>query len=572
MAERSNELEIVRTIRRFVAVDDPSGTLSVLLTALDDMPVGIGLLSVPELRFVYANRLYESWYQPDRHPLVGRDLEHALVAAPQVVETFRKVAAEGKSVHFHNAEFVGLRNRPLVLPGDVTVWDWSIWPLKNALDRVTHLLVSGYDVTAAALDRLKAERAHEEGTRAMLEVSRVAGARGSIEQFFGELSATVARLVGARKVLFASAQDGVLALQPNSFGFDDDMLAGVTVPCSPEGRGPADLIVYHDQVFRRTIDSSPEFDPYRSALELMDVSNAIAVSWRVGDLRLGVVAAFNSIKPEGFSDQDIYLLKTASMAAGLVWQHRQDEARLAEVQEQERERLAALERAKADFLRMASHEMRGPINVVSVYASILAEASSAEVQAPVSAINAKLRELNRIVDQVLEVSRLEDPSLSLELSTFDLRVTAAHAKTEVLAGPQGRETTLSLPADPVLVYANPDRTLMMLQNLLDNALKYSPGGGSVTCTLKAVGQNAEVIVSDEGIGIAPEDIPKLFRRFSRVGKEETEGIPGTGLGLYLSRESARLMGGDITVESEPGEGSTFKLVLPLAPAEAAPPH
>lgn len=572
MQERSSELEIVRTIRRFVAVDDPSGTLSVLLTALDDLPVGIGLLSVPELRFVYANRLYESWYQADRRPLVGRDLEHALVAAPQVVEIFQEVAADGKAAHFHNAEFVGLRNRPSVLPGDVTVWDWSIWPLKNPLDKVTHLLVSGYDVTEAALDRLKADRAHEEGARALLEVSRVAGTSGSIEEFFGELSATVAKVVGARKVLFASAQNGVLAIQPNSHGFDDAMLAGITVPCSPEGTGLADLIAYHDDVFRRSIDASPEFDPYRGALELMDVSNAIAVSWRVGDLRLGLVAAFNSIKPEGFSDHDIYLLKTASMAAGLVWQHRQDETRLAEVQEQERERLAALERAKADFLRMASHEMRGPINVVSVYASILAEASSAEVQAPASAINAKIRELNRIVDQVLEVSRLEDPSLALELSTFDLRVTAAQAKNEVVAGAQGREMALSLPTDPVLVYANPGRMLMIIQNLLDNALKYSPGGGSVTCTVKAVGPKAEVTVSDQGIGIAREDIPKLFHRFSRVSEEDTEGIPGTGLGLYLSRESARLTGGDITVESEPGEGSTFKLVLPLVPEAAAPPR
>lgn len=570
MTERSTELDIVRTIRRFVEVDDPGGTLGVLLTALDDLPVGIGLLKVPELRFVYANHLYESWYQSDRRPLVGRDLDQALVAAPQVVETFRNVAVEGKAAHFHNAEFVGLRNRPYVLPGDVTVWDWSIWPLKNPLDKVTHLLVSGYDMTAAALDRLNAERTHEEGERVLLEVSRVAGATGTIEQFFGDLSATVARVVGAGKVLFATAENGLLSLHPSTYGFDDEMLAGITVPCSPEGAGPADDIVYHGHVFRGTIDSSPEFDPYRDALQLMNVSDAIAVGWRVGDLLLGLVAAFNSTKPEGFSTQDVYLLKTAAMAAGLVWQHRQDEARLAQAQTHERERLAALERAKADFLSMASHEMRGPINVVSAYASMLADGSLGELpedaRSAMVAITQKIRELNRIVDQVLEVSRLEDPAASLELSTFDLRNLAAQAKQDVAAVAQHHVVTLTMPREPVLVHADAVRVLMILQNLLDNALKYSPAGGDISCAVRREGDQAEVVVSDQGIGIASEDIPKLFSRFSRVGREETQGIPGTGLGLYLSRQGARLLGGDITVSSELGRGSSFRLVLPPAPS------
>lgn len=568
MAERSTELDIVRTIRRFVAVDDPGGTLGVLLTALDDLPVGIGLLKVPELKFVYANRLYESWYQADRLPLVGRQLDQALVAAPQVADIFRKVAAEGKAVHFHNAEFVGLRKRPYVLPGDVTVWDWSIWPLKNPLDKVTHLLVSGYDMTAAAVDRLNAEHAHEEGERALLEVSRVAGAAGTIEEFFGELAATVGNVLGAGKVLFATARNGVMTLQPNSYGFDDEMLGGISVPCSPDGSGLADQIVYHDHIFRRTIDSSPEFDPYRGALEVMQVSNAIAVAWRVGDLRLGLVAAFNSRRPEGFNDQDVYLLKTAAMAAGLVWQHRQDEARVVEVQEHERERLAALERAKADFLRMASHEMRGPINIVSVYASMFADStlgeSTPEARRAAAAINDKIHELNRIVDQVLEVSRLEDPALKLDLSTFDVRATAAKAKSDVAAVAHGHVVTLEVPSEPVIVNADPAQVLMILENLLDNALKYSPSGGNVVCAVHAGPQKAEISISDQGIGIAREDIPKLFGRFSRVGRDDTEGIPGTGLGLYLSREAARLLGGDLTVESELGRGSTFRLVLPVA--------
>ncbi len=574
--EQSAHLGIEEAIRRFVNVDNPAGTLGVLFGALDDLPVGIGLLTVPDLKFVYSNDLYESWYQPDRRPLVGRRLDQALVAAPQVVDTFRKVAATGEPAHFHNAEFVGLKNRPFVLPGDVSIWDWSIWPVKNTAGSVTHLLVSGYDVTAPALDRLNAELAHEEGVRALIEVSRVAGTTGSMEDFFGRLSATVARVVGARKVLFTMVSDGAMSLQPSSFGFDDYALAGVSVPCSPHGKDLADRIVYGDEIFRAAIDSGPEFAPYRSILKVMDVSNAAAVGWRVGDVRLGLVAAFNSTDPEGFSDRDLYLLKTAATAAGLVWQHRQDESRLAAAQEQERERLksaadqkAALERTKADFLRMASHEMRGPINVVSAYASMLVDGSVGDVPKPARdaaiAINDKMRELNRMVDQVLEVSRLEDPSLRLNLSTFDIRDIGTRARDEIGAVAKGHDVMFTLPPEPVLVHADPDRLLMIVLNLLDNALKYSPAGGRVNCVVRRSGDSAEVLISDQGIGIAEEDIPKLFGRFSRVGREDTEGIPGTGLGLYLSRETARLLGGDLTVTSKRGEGSVFGLAVPALP-------
>lgn len=566
-------------VRRFAGVNDPTGPLDILLEALDELPVGVALLEVPNLRFVYANKLYESWYQSDRRPLVGRTLDEALVAAPQVVQTFRDVAAHGRPAHFHNAEFVGLKNRPLVLPGDVTVWDWSIWPLKSSTRHVTHLLVSGYDVTSPAADRLNAQLAHEEGVSALLDVSRIAGAKVSIEDFFGTLSATVARVVGAGKVLFATAHDGVMTMQPNSFGFDDQVLVGVSVPCSPQGTALADRIVFDDFVFRAPIDASPEFEPYRSVLNVMDVSNAIAVSWRVGDMRLGLVAAFNSTHVDGFNDRDVYLMKTAAMAAGLVWQHRQAQARLAEAQEQERIRLkssadqkAALERAKADFLRMASHEMRGPINVVSVYASMLAESlpgdSSAASRDAAFAINQKIRELNRMVDQVLEVSRLEDPGLRLNLSTFDLREIGKRAADGVTTPAQRHPLRLKLADQPILVHADQERMLMILQNLLDNAFKYSPEGGEVTCVVQRSGDQAEVLIEDQGVGIAQEDMPRLFGRFSRVGGEETDGIPGTGLGLYLSREAARLLGGDVTVQSEPGKGSVFRISLPALPSQA----
>lgn len=548
----------------------PTGDLDIPPGVLDDVPFGIALLTVPELTFTYSNHVYESWYRPERRPIVGKHLQEALVAAPQVVATFRDVAERGEPAHFHDAEFVGLKDRPVVLPGDVTRWDWSIWPLKNSDGLVSHLVVSGYDVTAPAQDRMRLVQTHEEGVRALLEVSRATGSTGTMEEFFADLSFTVARLVGARKVVFAKVDGGIMSAQLRTHGFDDEAIGGLHLPCVPEGDGLVDRIVYRDEVFNAPIGSSPELQPYRAALEVMDVHDAIATSWQVGDLRLGLVAAFNSRRPGGFNDEDLHLLRVASMGAGLVWQHRLAQARIASAQRAETARLresadqlAALERTKADFLRMVSHEMRGPISVIAASAAMLREQEeAATLQVTQHIIREKVDELSRMVDQLLEVSRLEDPTLKPSLSEFDVIDLLDEAAEQARRTHSGREIKVDAGPEPMTMRADRARILLIVTNLLDNALKYSPSGGSVSVRAERRGGMARLQVTDHGIGIEPQDVGRLFGRFTRVG-EATGTIAGTGLGLYLCREAARLHGGDVTVESTPGKGSVFTAEIPL---------
>jgi signal transduction histidine kinase len=104
----------------------------------------------------------------------------------------------------------------------------------------------------------------------------------------------------------------------------------------------------------------------------------------------------------------------------------------------------------------------------------------------------------------------------------------------------------------------------MLTNLVDNAVKYSPAGGDVVLRCEHDGRFATVLVRDQGVGINAEQAHRLFTRFGRLVTPEISHIRGTGLGLYLARETARLHGGDITVASEPGRGTTFTVVLPIA--------
>jgi signal transduction histidine kinase len=235
------------------------------------------------------------------------------------------------------------------------------------------------------------------------------------------------------------------------------------------------------------------------------------------------------------------------------------------------ERLAALEKTKTQFLNLASHELRSPLGVINGYLSMLEQGSLGQLQESglraVEVLKAKVAELNLLVAQMLDSARLEDGRLALKRDRVDLREVAADAMQIVrpLAGPD-HELTLETPPVAVTVFGDADRIKTIISNLLENAIKYSPNGGRVQCIVSVADGVATLRVVDSGVGIAREDVPRLFNRFERIQHRETSHVGGTGLGLYLSRELARQHGGDIHVESRPRSGSTFTLTLPLVVA------
>jgi signal transduction histidine kinase len=133
-----------------------------------------------------------------------------------------------------------------------------------------------------------------------------------------------------------------------------------------------------------------------------------------------------------------------------------------------------------------------------------------------------------------------------------------------LIAPPGISLFLERSPQPIRVDGDPDRLATIIANLVDNAIKYSPNGGTVHCRTGVKDGRAYVEVRDHGLGIAERDLPILFSRFGRIVTPENSHISGTGLGLYLSRDLAQMHGGDITVCSELGQGSTLTLWVPLA--------
>jgi signal transduction histidine kinase len=239
------------------------------------------------------------------------------------------------------------------------------------------------------------------------------------------------------------------------------------------------------------------------------------------------------------------------------------------------ERMTAIENNKTQFLNLASHELRGPVTVMRGYVSMLESGllgqlnergrKAAEVMA------SKVSEMNEMIEEMIEAARLEDGGVTLRAVEADLRDIVREAAEAVAPLVDDKHRLeLDLPERRVRVRVDPDRTRTIVANLLSNAIKYSPGGGEVKCQVRSRGGVARVMVTDKGLGIAHEDLAKLFTRFGRVITPQTEHLKGTGLGLFLARQLARLQGGDITVASIEGKGSTFTLQLPMVSPDGSP--
>jgi signal transduction histidine kinase/HAMP domain-containing protein len=225
-------------------------------------------------------------------------------------------------------------------------------------------------------------------------------------------------------------------------------------------------------------------------------------------------------------------------------------------------------KSKSAFLSMAAHELRTPLSVITGYLSMLQDGTLTpdKWERPLRVLIGKATELNSIVDDLLTAARIEGGTVPTDTKTLDLREMArqALARAEARAGLLRAEITYSEPDDPVAVNADREQLARIIDNLINNALTYSSGRPWVRLTVVDEGGPA-LVVEDHGVGIPQDKHDKIFERFFRIDDPGLGPQPGTGLGLFISRELADRHGGSLTLEhSEVGEGSTFVVRLPAA--------
>jgi signal transduction histidine kinase len=426
---------------------------------------------------------------------------------------------------------------------------------NRELERLRHLaatLLGGSDLTelvrevaGVAAELLQAESA---GVTLVVEEGRflrIAAAVGALERTEGQLVPVDASLIGWVVTHDAPMLSDDMASDPRSYRV-------------------------------------PELDVLLRTMAIVPLRSAGVV--------IGTVSVYNRRDGRPFTDADLQLLQTLGDQvvvgidrASVLEESRRNERALA-VKNAELQRATRL---KSEFLANMSHELRTPLNAIIGFSDLIltGEVGAIDPQ-PREFLEAVLRNgrhLLSVINSILDLSKVEAGRMTLELSRTDLRqaITGAVADTASLRSSKRQECHLDL-GGPLEVMADGVRVRQVLFNLLSNASKFTPEGGSIT--LRALPTQAPlslpadragddlrmatrdvvwVAVSDTGVGIHPEDMPKLFQEFSQVDSSASRQAQGTGLGLALCRKFVEMHGGTIGAESVPGCGTTFWFILPI---------
>jgi signal transduction histidine kinase len=397
---------------------------------------------------------------------------------------------------------------------------------------------------ARSTERL--ERAHELAVEALLAVSVHARLGQSLTDFYRRLTGTVAQLVGAEKVLFWQLNENrTLTAIPGAHGIDEAFLARLLpAPCDPDGDDLTSRVVYKDFIYRASRDDA-DADSTR-VLDALGVATAISVPWRAGDHRLGLVAAYDSVQPEGFSREDTWVLHKAGLAAGLVWQLRQAETDLKKTVE----RLQKVDSARQLLLKNASDaadKIRNRI-ATDLHDDALQKLTAAELHLgrvsatrlePIDEARSLLQQAENALRKLL--FEVRPPSLELP-GGFEETI---RDRLEMLRSLTGVEADMELDLPDNIAYEVKSTVFRQVAEAITNVEKHA-GATRVEVMVKVLDGGIYGLVVDNGRGFVVA---------------ERDHLPGH-VGLLTLNERALLAGGWAKISSEPGTGSRVEFWIP----------
>ena len=397
----------------------------------------------------------------------------------------------------------------------------------------------------------RVERAHEAAVDALLAVSRHARTGHGLTDFYRRLTRSIAELVAAEKVLFWKVDErGFLSPIQGGHGIDEEFYVRLyPAPCSPDRDDLSSRVVFHDLMFRAT--RQDESRDYQYVLDTLNVRDAIAVPWRAGDERLGLVAAYNSRRPDGFSREDSWVLQKAGLAAGLVWQLKYAETDLRKTVE----RLQRVDAARQLLLQNVSTAVEkarkrfaGDLHDDALQKLTAAEIQLQRLRDPNGDPSELISEAQALLSQTEEALRrllfevrppaLERPGGFLETIRERIRMLKSLTGAEV-------EVELDLPDELTFEYRS--MLFRQLTEAMANVEKHA-SATRVRLALRVDEGGVRGLVQDNGRGFVVA---------------EREHLPGH-LGLLALNERALLAGGWNKIASEPGMGTTVEFWLPFS--------
>ena len=494
------------------------------------------------------------------------------------------LAVESEVAHEFRALYVGLSASFLLLVGFAIVAAWlASRSFSTPLERLTSAAAS--IGAGGPLGPLPVERSDELGVLSRVfqetalaqqrkirlltvlhDIAYSARHVGDLQVVVQELSRNFASFLDAERaaVLVWDPDRDVLAALPHACGIDDAGLASLRIkdPKSPLFRRVfKDGETWSDSSPRESGAVTPE------AIDRFGIRSLSAVPLDAEGERIGIVVVINPDPESG--QEEIEALRHCADQAGLVLRV----ARLVRALEESSRDLIDANRQKNYFLQNLNHEIRTPLTAVSGWAEVLEDfekMTSAETKDAVLQLNRSTTNLLTLVEDLLDMSRVESGSLAVRLEATPVQATLDDVLSSLspAAGAKGvRLFAGSIEAEggSSTVWADPVRLRQVLSNLLDNAVKFTLRGGSVEASAWRAGQVWTFSIRDTGLGIPADELPRVFDRFRQVDGGVSRRHRGIGVGLSLARSLVELMGGRIWVKSQLGEGSTFLFSIPVGP-------
>jgi PAS domain S-box-containing protein len=273
----------------------------------------------------------------------------------------------------------------------------------------------------------------------------------------------------------------------------------------------------------------------------------------------------------GHPDPDIFSERAERIAGGLAAQTAiaLDNAHLFR-------QAQAAARLRDQFLSIASHELKTPLTALLGYAQLLERRTAQEGLLPardqhaLGVIVAQATRLSKLIATLLDISRIDQGQLKLNQTLLDIAGLVWRVAADIQPALERHNLVYDMPSQPLWIKGDELRLEQVLHNLIDNAVKYSPKGGTITIDIRQSDDYARLVIADEGMGIPEQALPLLFQRFYRADNVDDQHISGVGIGLYIVQEIVTLHGGIIKVESVEQHGSTFTICLPLYARPATP--
>jgi signal transduction histidine kinase len=565
-------------------------------TVLREAPIAAAVFKPDDYTIVLTNPLF------DRLLNIGPDVwEQRLDAViPEQAPQFRA------SLHLDEVARTGesrtILDLSIRLATGLTYWDFTCSPIRSAGGEVSGILVAGVEVTARVAQRQRQkfnvdvaqERVAQMVALHQISLEVAAQIGQDPHELLRQIVERMASLVGAPggMVYYADRETGNLEVVV-SVGLHKDY----TGKRLQRGEGLAGRVAVYGQ--GQMVEDYRQY-PLRATVFADEPFGAmIAVPMKQRGQVIGVISLLHEI-PETppppstsrrdesrratFTTEDIRLLELFAAQAAQAIENVRTYLDLERAYQAQR----ALDRQKDDFIARVSHDLRLPLTSVvgclDLALTLVDPAVSPEMQSLLQQASDESDRLAEMLEQLLAQARLDSGKRELRLTSIRLAsvvsdVVRARQKQVALHG-MTHAFSMEIPED-LMVQADVARLKEVLENLISNAVKYSPHGGMVRVTAGIADDDPQMVlirVSDEGVGIPPEAHEHIFERFTRSESALASEIRGTGLGLYLARQLIESMGGAIWLErSEPGKGSTFAYTLPLAsavPSEhlASPPN